>query len=421
MRKLAAAGVALGLGGLAASFAIGGATAATIDARLQGTFVMEGKITAAQHVLGEHAGQKVSRSWSFYPTCASGPCAKVVLKRWRSSRHVLDTIALARRSPGVYVGKHRFWLTLNCNGSSVKHGGYANETITVRITRAVTNGGSRVATGIQASYVNPSRYNLTRCPGGIGHDAAGYHGHLSATALAASASGGYLIMTADGDVFKFGKATLHGSDAGKLPVQVRAVRLAAEPKGSGYWILRSDGGVDAFGAPGSGSLKGKLHGTRPVAIAAPPGGGYLILTSDGGVHPFGGASWHGSDKGKVGHGVGAVSLAVDSSGGYWVLLSNGAVDAFSAPKSGSLQGKLHGTRPVAIAAGATKGYWILISNGGVHPFGGAAKHGSDAGKLPSGVSALALAGDPATSGYWLLKSNGGLDGFGAPKLGSLGG
>jgi hypothetical protein len=199
------------------------------------------------------------------------------------------------------------------------------------------------------------------------------------------------------------------------------VRIAADPMGGGYWILRSNGGVDAFGATASGSLAGKLHGTRAVAIAPGTSGGYLILTADGGVHPFGKANWHGSDKGKLGHGVNAVGLAVNGTGGYWVLKSNGGVDGFGAPVAGSLTGKLAGTRPVSIAAGPKKGYWILTSNGGVHAFGGSGWHGSDQGKLGHGLRALSLAADPATGGYWILKSNGGVDAFSAPSLGSLAG
>ena len=423
MRKLFVAAL-LGAGGVAAAVALavagGTATAAhPVDALLRGTFTMKGTVSVAQHVAGEHAGQHVTRSWTFYPSCSTGGCPRVVLKRFRSPKHVLDRITLSRQRPGVYVGKHRFWLALKCNGAVVKRGGYANETITVSIMRAVAVGGTRDATGIRATYNNPSRFNQTRCPGGIGHDAAKYSGHLNSTAFASTANGGYLILTADGGVYNFGKASLHGSDAGKLPAGVRAVRIAADPTGGGYWILRSNGGVDAFNAAKAGSLAGKLHGTRAVAIAAGANGGYLILTSDGSVHPFGKANWHGSDKGKLGHGVRAVGLAVNRNGGYWILKSNGGVDGFGAPVSGSLAGKLHGARAVSIGAAPTKGYWILTSNGGVHAFGGSGRHGSD--KLGHGMSAVSLAVDPVAGGYWILKSNGGVDAFGAPSLGSLAG
>jgi peptidoglycan/xylan/chitin deacetylase (PgdA/CDA1 family) len=64
------------------------------------------------------------------------------------------------------------------------------------------------------------------------------------------------------------------------------------------------------------------------------------------------------------------------------------------------------------------GYHVLTSNGGVHNFG-RMWYGSDAGKLPAGVTAVAVATDPATGGYWILKSTGGVDSFHAPWQGSL--
>ena len=50
---------------------------------------------------------------------------------------------------------------------------------------------------------------------------------------------------------------------------------------------------------------------------------------------------------------------------------------------------------------------------------GAPWYGSDAYKLPAGVTAAGIAADPVTGGYWILKSNGGVDAFNAPWYGSL--
>jgi hypothetical protein len=121
----------------------------------------------------------------------------------------------------------------------------------------------------------------------------------------------------------------------------------------GYWILRSDGGVDAFGAKPYASLEGKLAGSRPAAIEPGVDGGYLILTSNGAVHTYGRAVFHGFDRGRLARGVDVVSIAVDpATNGYWLLRSNGAIDGFDAPTAGSLRGDLGaGNRPVAIVAG----------------------------------------------------------------------
>ncbi len=390
-----------------------------VNARLRGVFEMRGTITAAHDVYGERVGQHITRAWTFYPQCTHGACRRVLLKRLRSGRGVRDTLMLTRQSPGVYSAKGRFWVALECGGHLVKHGGLANERITVRITRAARVGGARDATGISASYSNPSRYQYTRCPGGIGHDGASYKGALRVQSIAATAGGGYLVLGADGAVYGFGPATSHGDEAGALRFREHAVGLAVDSASGGYWILNSNGGVKAFGAPAHGSLAGKLHGKRAVAIAASGRSGYLILTADGGVYPFGGAKWHGSDRGKLAHGVRAVSIAVASGGGYWVLSSNGAVHGFGARSQGSLRGKLRGHRAVEIAAGVHRGYLILTRDGGVHPFGKANWHGSDARKLPSGVGAVALAVDAKTTGYWILKSSDGIDAFHAPWEGSL--
>jgi len=64
------------------------------------------------------------------------------------------------------------------------------------------------------------------------------------------------------------------------------------------------------------------------------------------------------------------------------------------------------------------GYHLLTSNGGVHDYG-TPWYGSDAGRLPAGVTATAIAADPATGGYWILKSDGGVDSFHAPWSGSV--
>jgi hypothetical protein len=390
-----------------------------VNARLRGTFTMHGTITVAHDVYGERAGQRLTRAWTFYPECQRGACKRVLLKRLRSGRGVRDSLMLERQRPGVYGAKGRFWIPLKCGGHLVKHGGLVNERITVRITRAVRVDGARYATAISATYRNPSRYQYTRCPGGIGHDGARYRGTLRVQSITATAGGGYLVLSADGGVYHFGPAVSHGDEAGTLGFRERAVGLAVDRASGGYWILNSNGAVRSFAAPADGSLAGRLHGKRAVAIAASGKAGYLILTADGGVHPFGGASYHGSDRGKLAHGVRAVSIAVGAGGGYWVLSSNGAVHGFGTRPEGSLRGKLHDHRAVQIAAGPGGGYLILTRDGGVHPFGKATWRGSDAGRLPSGVGAVALAIDPKTRGYWILKSDDGIDAFHAPWEGSL--
>ena len=149
----------------------------------------------------------------------------------------------------------------------------------------------------------------------------------------------------------------------------RAVAIAADPATGGYWILKSAGGVAAFGAPWRGSLAGRLkRGTTATAIAAGAHGGYLVLTSDGAVHGFG-ARLHGSDAGRLRRGVLAIGLATDrATGGYWILTSAGRVDGFGAPEHGSPAGHIPaGAAADAIAAGRPGGYLVLSAAGGPLP------------------------------------------------------
>ena len=46
----------------------------------------------------------------------------------------------------------------------------------------------------------------------------------------------------------------YGSDIGHLPAGVTAAGIAADRATGGYWILKSNGGVDAFNAPWYRSL-----------------------------------------------------------------------------------------------------------------------------------------------------------------------
>ncbi|HZO77646.1 MAG TPA: DUF1906 domain-containing protein [Solirubrobacteraceae bacterium] len=238
----------------------------------------------------------------------------------------------------------------------------------------------------------------------------------------ANARNGYMLLTSNGGIHLFGPIRGHGSDVGKFPPGVKAVALARDRKTGGYWILRSDGGIKGFNAPFHGSLRGKLHGTRPVALEGSPAGGYLVLTSNGGVHGFGPIARHGGDAGKLSRRVKAVGLARDrKTGGYWILRSTGRVDSFDAPSYGGIKHKLGGTRPVSLAAAQRGGYFILTSNGAVHHFGPAKYYGSAAGKLPAGVKAVSLATSPTTEGYRILRSDGGVNCFGAIWYGSLAG
>ena len=68
------------------------------------------------------------------------------------------------------------------------------------------------------------------------------------------------------------------------------VGMAADAQTGGYWLVASDGGIFAFGAPFFGST-GSIHLQQPVngMAAAPDGDGYWFVASDGGIFAYGGA------------------------------------------------------------------------------------------------------------------------------------
>jgi hypothetical protein len=151
-----------------------------VDARLDGEFGMKGEITRAEHVKGEHEGQKVARTWLFTSKCDAGPCDDVVLHRHRGEKKV-DRIVLNRDGAGQYSGKNNFHFPIRCAGRIYKHGGEARVKIEVTITAADPDG---TASDVKAKYTNPRRINHTQCgdDGDLGRDGARYTGHLRAAA-----------------------------------------------------------------------------------------------------------------------------------------------------------------------------------------------------------------------------------------------
>jgi hypothetical protein len=150
------------------------------DARLQGSFDLAGRVTAAHAVKGEHVGETVDRVWSFASGCPVGQCPDVALTRSRAT--ATDSLVLHRRAPGSYAGQGSFFAPLRCAGHLYARGERVPFTITVTITFAVQFGAGSFATRVSATYRNRRRINRTPCVAALGHDAASYHGHLQATA-----------------------------------------------------------------------------------------------------------------------------------------------------------------------------------------------------------------------------------------------
>jgi hypothetical protein len=195
------------------------AYAAPVDARFYGFFAMDGRITVARNVRGEHRGQRVRRTWAFVSTCATGPCPGPTLYRERDARRV-DRIRLRRHSTGAYGGRWRFWIPLRCGRRTVRHGGQGLGLVTIRVLRTTTVQTTPFATVLSATYTNPSRVNRTRCPGGLGRDAATYRGNLAVPLPTPPTAGfGFTPNAATGDV-----AFADHSAPGRGGARIRAYR-----------------------------------------------------------------------------------------------------------------------------------------------------------------------------------------------------
>ena len=261
---------------------------------------------------------------------------------------------------------------------------------------------------------------------------APYEGAPTATSpsvvavVATTDAKGYYVLRADGTVDAYG-ATNYGSlSVGSLPPGITATGIALDSTTGGYWIVASNGKVQGFNAPFHGEtlVPPGGWGQHPAAVAiaaAPDGSGYFVLRANGAVYGYG-VKGHGSLAGHLFYRtiapVLAVALAVDpTSGGYWIATSTGDVVNFDAPNDGSpladAHGKYDGVPTSAIAATTSgSGYYVLRANGEVDGYG-AALHGSikASNAMPDGGLASAIAVDPVTGGYYVALDVTPLDGY----------
>ena len=194
---------------------------------------------------------------------------------------------------------------------------------------------------------------------------------------------------------------------------------------TGYWVLHSDGSVDAISSDFWGDLPSRgitlPPGVQAVAITETAvGNGYWILDSAGVVYAFGDAVDHGSMAGITLNAPVISMTATPSGNGYWLLASDGGVFTFGAAKFWGSTGALALNAPViSMAPTATgNGYWLLASDGGVFTFGDAQFRGST-GAMTLDAPVISMAVSPDGSGYWLLGGDGGVFSFAVPFHGSV--
>jgi hypothetical protein len=210
---------------------------------------------------------------------------------------------------------------------------------------------------------------------------------------------------------------------------------------AGYWLLEADGDLRAFGAaPALASVKPDLApAASAVALAAQPGGkGLWVLASDGDIIARGTATDFGRvDLGvltKPGERVSTMSASPDGSG-LWVFTTAGRIISFGTAQPASrmagsdaiLALTLDGPIIDSVATPSGNGAYLVASDGGVFTVGDAVFLDSVRGALtaiigPPGLPAAPVVGivpDPDGHGYWNVASDGGVFAFGAPFRGSL--
>jgi hypothetical protein len=106
---------------------------------------------------------------------------------------------------------------------------------------------------------------------------------------------GYWLVASDGGIFSFGAARFYGS-TGSIALNKPIVGMAATPTGQGYWLVASDGGIFSFGAARFYGSTGSMTLNKPIVgmAATPTGAGYWLVASDGGIFSFGAARFYGS-------------------------------------------------------------------------------------------------------------------------------
>jgi len=237
---------------------------------------------------------------------------------------------------------------------------------------------------------------------------------------------GYYVLRANGTVNAYGAPSFGSFSSASLPLGVTATGIALDSATGGYWVLLSNGTVQGFNAPFHGEtlVPSGGWGQHPAAVslaATINGSGYYVLRANGAVYAYG-VKGHGSLAGRLFYRttapVVAVGLAIDpTTGGYWIATSTGAVANFDAPADGSPFASAHatydGVATVALAATTDgSGYYVLRANGEVDGFG-ATSHGSvpAANVFPVGGVASAIALDPTTGGYYVALDVAPLNGY----------
>jgi hypothetical protein len=222
---------------------------------------------------------------------------------------------------------------------------------------AVFGRGDVAGTTASAIVITPSRQGAWVVGANGAIVATGDAPLLTAPALrsavvgaAGSGSTGLWLATADGGVFTVGSAPFYGSAPTRSTNPT--VGIVATPTGRGYWLVRRDGTISAFGDAARLTSKARSRRASPIVSAAvsATGGGLWLLAADGSVATLGDAVGLGRTPPRSSPAVGLVPST--SGRGYAIVTRDGGMFIFGdALFAGSAAGRV--TEPVTAVAAAS--------------------------------------------------------------------
>ena len=232
---------------------------------------------------------------------------------------------------------------------------------------------------------------------------------------------GYWLVRANGDVAAFGDARSYGSlGAGKLGATGRIIGMARTYDAGGYWLASAAGTIYTLGdARSYGSLgsDNKSIAAPVIGIAATAAGkGYYLAGANGAVVGFGDAHVSGAPNSYL---APYDAIGARTAGGYIVTSATTSV-VYTYPggvASGGGPGFALSAELVGTAVTPSgNGTWQVGMDGGVITGGDAGFYGSVPGStIVLKAPITAIAATPDGKGYWLLDANGTVYPFGDAK------
>ena len=233
---------------------------------------------------------------------------------------------------------------------------------------------------------------------------------------------GYWLVATDGGIFSFADTDFYGS-TGAVRLNQPIVGMATTPSGKGYWMVARDGGIFTFGDAGYHGSTGDIALNQPIVgmAATPSGGGYWLVAADGGVFAFGDANPSlGSTGGRALAAPIVAIAATPTGGGYWLAGRDGRVFGFGDASAFDPLPPLNQPIVGAAATASGNGLWLVAADGGIFAFGDAGFFGST-GDIRLNQPVVGMTGTPTGRGYWLVATDGGIFTFGdAGFFGSTG-